>query len=147
MSLLIKLTVCTLLLILGGALFTVGSSDDATVVKANLRKAADNFEINRRVIFVNTWTDTQLQIIEGRCNIEYGADRTSVICKVGENDYKRSFIGSSGQVTTMVEQLEGVAVNVYHYRRTFKPQALIPDVDLRSDANAALQAVTPDNSD
>lgn len=139
--------VCTVLFVGFTVLLVTGCNDDAAVAKNNLRKAADNFELNRRVIFVNTWTDTQLQIIEGRCNIEYGTDRTSVICKVGENDYKRSFIGNSGQVTAMVEQLEGVPVNVYHYRRTFKPQALIPDIDLRADVSSLEQSVTPDSSD
>ena len=128
------------------ALLAVGCSDDAQVAKRNLAKAADNFELNRRIIFINTWTDTQLQIIEGRCNIEYDNSRTSVICKVSDTDYKRSFIGNSGQVTAMVEQLDGVPVNVYHYRRTFKPQTIIPDIDFRGSAKAAVQAVTPDDS-
>lgn len=126
---------------------TLGCADDAQVAARNLAKAADNFELNRRIVFVNTWTDNQLQIIEGRCNIEYGNSRTSVICKVSNSDYKRSFVGNSGQVTVMVEQLEGVPVNVYHYRRTFKPQSLIPDVDFRGDVNATINAVTPDNKD
>ncbi|WP_372833116.1 hypothetical protein [Pontibacterium sp.] len=121
--------------------------DDATVAKHNLTKAADNFELNRRIIFINTWTDTQLQIIEGRCNIEYDNSRTSVICKVSDSEYKRSLIGNSGQVTAMVEQLEGVPVNVYHYRRTFKPQTIIPDIDFRGSAKAAVNAVTPDKQD
>jgi len=127
------------------ALLATGcTSDDATVAKHNLKKAADNFELNRRIIFVNTWTDTNLQIIEGRCNIEYDSNRTSVICKVSDDEYKRSFIGNSGQVTAMVEQLDGVPVNVYHYRRTFKPQSVIPDIDFRGSSAAIINAVTPD---
>lgn len=124
-----------------------GCKDDAALAKHNLAKAADNFELNRRIIFINTWTDTQLQIIEGRCNIEYGNSRTSVICKVGDGEYKRSFIGNAGQVTAMVEQLEGVPVNVYHYRRTFKPQSIIPDIDFRGSSKAVVNAVTPDKND
>lgn len=122
---------------------------DAKVAERNMRVAAENFELNRRIIFVNTWTDTWLQVIEGRCNIEYGSDRTSVICKTGpkESEFKRSFIGKSGQVTAMVEQLEGVPVNVYHYRRTFKPQSIIPDVDFRGDLKALKEVGTPDKTD
>lgn len=129
------------------ALLVGGCSNDADIASRNLSKAADNFELNRRIIFVNTWTDTHLQIIEGRCNIEYGNSRTSVICKVSDNYYKRSFIGNSGQVTAMVEQLDGVPVNVYHYRRTFKPQSLIPDVDFRGSVKAVTKALTPDQAD
>jgi len=124
-----------------------GCEDDAQIASNNLAKAADNFELNRRIIFINTWTDTQLQIIEGRCNIDYGNSRTSVICKIGDGEYNRSYIGNSGQVTAMVEQLEGVPVNVYHYRRTFKPQSIIPDIDFRGSSKAVINAVTPDKND
>ena len=128
-------------------LIVSGCGDDAQVASRNLSKAADSFELNRRIIFINTWTDTQLQIIEGRCNIEYGSSRTSVICKVSDSEYKRSFIGNSGQITAMVEQLEGVPVNVYHYRRTFKPQSIIPDIDYRGGSKALINAIKPDNKD
>lgn len=122
------------------------SSDDATVAKRNMTKAADNFEINRRVVFYNTWTDTIVQQVEGRCSIDYG-NRVSLICKTGDNQYKRSFISLSGQVTVFVEQMDSIPVNVYHYRRTFKPQSIIPDIDFRGDAGALKDAVTPDSND
>jgi hypothetical protein len=124
-----------------------GCPDDANVAKKNLTKAADNFELMRRVVFLNTWTGENVLIIEGRCNIEYGNIRTSVICKVGPNMYKRNFLGNSGQVTAYVEQMAAVPVNVYHYRRTFKPQVVIPDIDFRGSGSAIINAVTPDNND
>lgn len=117
--------------------------DDATVAKHNLTKAADNFEIDRRILFYNTWTDTIIQQVEGKCSIEYEA-RVSLICKVGEGQYKRNFISLSGQVTVFVEQMEPLPVNVYHYRRTFKPQSAIPDIDFRGSSKALVEAVTPD---
>ncbi len=100
----------------------------------------------RRIVFINTWTDNVLMVVEGKCSIEHGS-RVSVICKVGDDDYKRSFITLSGQVTVVTEQLEAVPVNVYHYRRTFKPQTIIPDVDFRGSGSAIIEAVTPDNND
>jgi hypothetical protein len=124
-----------------------GCPDDAQVAKHNLAKAADNFELMRRIVFVNTWTDSQLLVIEGKCNIEYGNARTSVICKIGDDQYKRMFIGNSGQTTAIVEQMASVPVNVYHFRRTFKPQTIIPDIDFRGDASALGDALTPDSSD
>ena len=39
----------------------------------------------------------------------------------------------SDNVTYVIEQLDSAAVSTYHYRRTFKPQALIPDIDFRWD--------------
>ena len=139
--------IATLLIVGCFTLLVAGCSDDAYVAKRNLTKAADNFELNRRIVFLNTWTGETVLMIEGKCNIEYDNSRTSVICKTGADKYKRNFLGNSGQVTAYVEQLEATPVNVYHYRRTFKPQTLIPDIDFRGDASAVLDAVSPDVSD
>lgn len=132
--------------IAASALIIAGCQDDAGVAAYNMEKAADNFEINRRVIFYNTWTDTVIQQVEGRCSIEYNK-RVSLICKTGSNQYKRSFISLSGQVTVFVEQLDGIPVNVYHYRRTFKPQSVVPDIDFRGSSKALANALTPDSKD
>ena len=137
------------------SLLTVGlsacSEDDAIIAKRNTAKAADNFEVNRRIVFYNTWTDTVMQSIEGLCSIEY-ADRVSVICKIGESPrgipiVKNNLIALNGQVTVFVEQLEPLPVNVYHYRRTFRPQTIIPDIHFRGNASSLKEAVTPDNND
>jgi hypothetical protein len=133
--------------LIGGTLMLAGCLDDAQIAKHNLTKAADNFELMRRIVFVNTWTDAKLLVVEGKCNIEYGQARTSVICKLGDDHYKRMFIGKSGQTTTIVEQMESVPVNVYHFRRTFKPQTIIPDIDFRGSAGAVGDALIPDSSD
>ena len=51
-------------------LFLAGCQRDAQVASWNLSKAADNFEINRRVVFYNGITDSYMLTIEGRCSIE-----------------------------------------------------------------------------
>lgn len=122
-----------------------GCADDAKVAKQNLTKAADNFELVRRIVFHNTWTDKVIMVIEGKCSIEHGG-RVSVICKTGPDTFKRTFITLSGQVTVVTEQMEAVAVNVYHYRRTFKPQTIIPDIDFRGSTDA-MKVLLPDSND
>lgn len=107
---------------------------DADIASSNLSKAADNFEVNRRVVFYNGITDTYLLSIEGRCSLGNSDDRAkqvTVTCKVAENEYKKHFLGLSDNVTYFAEQLEPVNVDAYHYRVTFKPQAILPDIDLR----------------
>ena len=49
--------------------------------------------------------------------------------------------------TDFSEQVAEAAVNVYHYRVTFKPQSILPDIDFRGDAGAAVDAVRPDRDD
>lgn len=122
-------------------------SDDASVAKRNMQKAADNFEIVRRIVFYNAIRDTYMLEIAGKCSVDAGSMRLSVICKTGPDQYKRHFLGWSDNTPYFVEQLEPVPVNVYHYRVTFKPQTILPDVDFRGDVGAAVKAVTPDNSD
>jgi hypothetical protein len=87
--------------------------------------------VNRRVIFYNGITDKYLLSIEGRCSITDQTTQLEVTCKVGEESYKKHFLGLSDNVTYFAEQLEPANVSAYHYRVTFKPQAIIPDVDLR----------------
>jgi hypothetical protein len=137
--------------ILSTALFVTGCEDDAVIAKNNAAKAADNFEVNRRILFYNTWTDTVVQKIEGLCAIEYG-HRVSVICKVGEDSsgnaiVKNSMISTSGQTEVVVEQLDALPVNVYHYRRTFKPQGIIPDVDFKGSKSALVESLSTDKKD
>ena len=119
----------------------VAGCDDAQVASQNLVKAADNFEINRRVVFFNGITDNYLLEIEGKCSIK--ADtmdiQLEVICKTGDEQYKKHFLGLSHNVAYFVEHLEPTSASAYHYRVTFKPQTIIPDIDRRVDTTDGLR--------
>ncbi len=107
--------------------------DDATVVSANISKAADNFEVNRRVIFYNGITGEYLLSIEGKCSINYDQmdKQLEVTCKTGEGSYKKHFLGLSDNVTYFAEQIDGIDASKYFYRVTFKPSVLVPHVNVR----------------
>jgi len=109
---------------------------DADVASTNLSKAADSFEIDRRVVFYNGITGAYILSLEGRCSLgNFDSNRQlSVTCKTGPNAYKKHFLGLSDNVTYFAEQLETADVSVYHYRVIFKPQAILPDVDFKGDA-------------
>jgi hypothetical protein len=110
------------------------TDDDADVVSENLSKAADNFEVNRRIIMFNGITDKYLMMIEGPCSIEHEPDQLEVVCKVGKDKYKKHFLGLSNNVSYWAEQGEPVKASANHYRVTFKPQSIIPDVDFRGSS-------------
>jgi hypothetical protein len=57
--------------------------------------------------------------------------RLSVTCKVGPDSYKKHFLGLSDNVTYFVEQVEPAKTDAFHYRVIFKPQTIIPDIDLQ----------------
>ena len=116
-----------------------GCQDDAQVASYNISKAADNFEIDRRIVFYNGITDTYMLTIEGRCSIEDQTTQLEVTCKIGRNAFKKHFLGLSDNVTYFAEQLETADVSVYHHRVTFKPQEILPDIDFRGDAGELMQ--------
>lgn len=122
----------TLLLFVG--LAACSNADDADVVSANISKAADNFEVNRRIVMFNGITNDYLLVIEGRCNIDDDGKQLEVVCKLGKDAFKKHFLGLSDNVSYFVEQGDPIDVSEYHYRVTFKPQSIIPDVDFRGSA-------------
>lgn len=110
---------------------------DADIASSNLSRAADQFEVNRRVVFYNGITGTYMLSIEGLCSLgnNDGPKEVTITCKTGQNAYKKHFLGLSDNVTYFVEQLEAQPVSVYHYRVIFKPQTIVPDVDFHGDLN------------
>lgn len=119
-----------LLLVLG--LLATAACSDADVASSNISKAADNFEINRRIVFYNGITNEYILVIEGFCSIgNYDrAGELSVTCKTGVDQYKKHFLGLSDNVTFVAEQLDAASVDRFHYRIFFKPAAIIPNVDV-----------------
>lgn len=110
-------------------IFTTACTSDADVASRNLSKGAEQFEIERRVVFFNGITDTYLLTIEGRCSIEDASGQLEVTCKIGPDEYKKHFLGLSDNVSYFVEQTQSADANTYHYRVIFKPEVLVPDVD------------------
>lgn len=114
------------------AVLATGCSD-ADIASKNLSKAADNFEIQRRIVFYNGITGEYMLTIEGLCS--RGNDdsprKLSITCKTGESSFKKHFLGLSDNVTYFIEQMEPAKVSAYHYRVIFKPQAIVPDVVLK----------------
>lgn len=114
------------------SLAALSGCDDAHVASNNLSKAANNFEVTRRIVFYNGISGEYMLSLEGRCSFDASvARKLDVTCKTGPNEYKKHSLGLSDNVTYFSEQLEGNNVSVYRYRVTFKPSVIIPDVDAR----------------
>ena len=113
-------------------LFITACSSDADIASYNMSKAADQFEVNRRIVFYNGITGEYILTIEGLCSLGNAdeAGSLSVVCKTGVGQYKKHFLGLSDNVTYFAEQLEAMPVGVYNYRVIFKPSLIVPDVEL-----------------
>lgn len=107
--------------------------DDAAVVSANISKAADNFEVTRRVVFYNGITGDYMLSIEGNLSIckDNIDNQLEVTVKTGSDSYKKHFLGLSDNVTYFAEQIDSVAASPYFYRVTFKPTVIVPNINVR----------------
>jgi protein involved in sex pheromone biosynthesis len=109
-------------------------STEADTVSQNISKAADSFEVQRRIVFFNGITDKYLLTVEGLCSLG-NSDKErelSVTCKVGTNSYKKHFLGLSDNVSYFVEQTDAVYADPFHYRVIFRPESIIPAIDLQT---------------
>ena len=122
----IKLFILSLLAVITGC-----DVNDADVASHNLSKAADNFQIERRIVFYNWVTGEYILQLQGLCSIENDGRRVAVTCKTGINEFKKHFLGLSDNVTYFAEQLREADVSTAHYKVIFKPSAIIPDIDIK----------------
>ena len=131
----VKYTLAALAAVIG-----VSACTDADIASQNLSKAADQFEIMRRVVFYNGITGEYILNVEGLCSIgnNDSSSRLSVTCKTGPAEYKKHFLGLSDNVTFFAEQVDGADVSTFHYRVIFKPQTILPDLDFEGDASEVL---------
>lgn len=107
---------------------------EADTVSENISKAADSFEVQRRIVFFNGITDKYLLTIEGLCSLGNNDDpnELSVTCKIDATSYKKHYLGLSDNVSYLVEQTDAINVDPFHYRIVFRPESIIPDIDLQT---------------
>lgn len=113
-------------------MLAIGCSREADIASRNVSVAADQFEVNRRIVFYNGISGEYILTIEGLCSLGNfdDAGELSVTCKVGPTEYKKHFLGLSDNVTYFAEHLEASEVSVFHYRVIFRPSEIIPDIDV-----------------
>lgn len=128
-----KITVVTL----ASSLALLGLSaceSDADKASRNVSKAAEQFEVQRRIVGINAITDKIIFDVEGRCSIERDGDVLQgalvVTCKHGPNDFRKHFVGLSDNVAYISTQDKGIDVSVYRTRIIIKPENIVPNLDL-----------------
>lgn len=122
---------------IASVLALTGCESDADTVKANIGTAADNFEVQRRIVFLNGITDRYMLVVEGLCSVDRSGDSKTlhVVCKTGPGRYVQHMLGLSDNVSFFVEQNLDSKVSAYHYRYIIKPQSILPDIDIKGSAS------------
>lgn len=107
----------------------------ADTANKNLTKAAENFEVPRRIVGINGITDKILFSVEGFCSYETDGENFEAICKNEDGTISRTTLGLSDNVTFVSTQLEGANVSLFNPRIIFRPEAIIPNFDLSTKSN------------
>ena len=113
-----------LLFVFIGSLLAITGCSDASVASNNLSKAADMFELERRIVFYNGINGEYILTIEGKCSVKSNAKQLAVTCKVGRNEFKKHYLGLSDNVTFFSEQIDSASVSTYRYRVIFNSIAM-----------------------
>lgn len=102
------------------------SCREADVVSSNVSKEADAFKVCRKITVINSRTDTIIYELQGIFSINNNLNNElEIICKTGENEYKKHFIYLTDTVLYIVEDLQGADVSSYQYKVTIYPQRLV----------------------
>lgn len=121
-----------LILGIAAAVILTGCTE-AETVSHNLSISADSFDVQRRVVFFNGITDKYLLTIEGRCSLNTDDEKKlTVTCKTGDEAYKKHYLGLSDNVSYFVEQTDSKYESAYHYKVLFRPQSIVPDIELQT---------------
>lgn len=106
------------------ALFTCGCTE-ANKVSQNIAKEADNFNVYRRVVIINTRTDKPEFEIIGKMSLSIGTNRIDCIVEEDGRYYKH-IINLTQNNMYVVEDLGGSDVSKYKYEINYIPESIIP---------------------
>ena len=127
-----------IILVLAGLLLATGLSactSAADKANQNLSKAAENFEVPRRITGINGITDHVLFTVEGFCSYETKGQTYDIICKQPDGSIERTSMAKSDNVTILVTQIGGVKVDLFRSRVIFRPETVVPNFDLSTSAD------------
>lgn len=119
------------------ALTLTGCTSAADRANENLSKAAENFEVPRRIVGINGITDEVIFTVEGFCSYETNGSVVEAVCLVSRDPetVERTTMHLSDNVTFVVTQTGGVEVDLFRPRVIFRPENIVPNYDLSTSGN------------
>lgn len=114
-------TLCLLLILFMSALIFTACSQAATVTE-NIQKEADQFNVYRKMTFVNLYTGELLYSAEGYFSVqttytnEYqGQQEVALVFKVAPNEFKMDYFSIAENVCYVIEQTKNTHTNPYYW--------------------------------
>ena len=118
-----KKIIIVLMLLIIPAVFLLSGCAKSDTVKHNIQKDADNFNVYRKITFVNLYTNKVLYSAEGYFSLqttysnEYqGQQEIGLVFKTGGNEYKMDYFSIDNNVSYVIEQTENTTTNPYHWK-------------------------------
>lgn len=105
------------------AMFAFAGCDKADTTRHNIQQEADNFNVYRKMTFVNLYTGELLYSAEGYFSVQttyknnyQGQQEIGLVFKVGEKQYKMDYFSIAENVCYVIEQLENTTGDPYHWK-------------------------------
>lgn len=116
-----KIIACVVL----AAITMTGCSTEADKVAHNIAVEADNFNVYRRVVIINTRTDKPEFEVVGKLSVTVSSDRLDVIVEEDGRYYKH-IINLTDNNMFVVEDLGGADVSQFKYEVNYIPESIVP---------------------
>lgn len=121
-------------LALTAAVALAACQTDADKASYNLSQEAEMFKITRNIVFYNTWTDTEVVQIQGRCSIDPSQVGLAVTCKE-DNGYKKHYLGKTANLSYFAVQMDAASVSTNRTKIVWKPTSFIPEIEVTVGEN------------
>lgn len=106
--------------------------NQADVVRANISKEADAFNVQRKITVINARTDTIMLELTGTFSLKNNSSKElEVICEVADGVYQKHFIYLSEYTLYVVEDISNTNVSKYYYELNILPYmtpVFVPDI-------------------
>lgn len=125
--------------VIGVGMLALTGCTQADRVTHNISQEADNFNVDRRLVVMNTMTDKPILEVVGKFSItvDETGDKLDVIVKEDDGTYKKHFVGlGAATVVYTIEDLSGADVSQYRYQISYLPEAIIP-IEIKDGSDEA----------
>ena len=108
-------------------IFLLSGCRESNRVSYNISREADSFNVVRKITVFNMRTDSIMFEMVGTLALQNSSTRElEVICRTGENEYKKHFIYLNDWTSYIMEDISGSDVPQYHYQIKINPRMTIP---------------------
>ena len=120
-----KVLKVTALVLIIGLLFT--GCREASRVRYNVKKEADQFNVTRRLTVINARSDELVLEVIGNFSVSNsGNNELEITTEVAENDYRVHYVYLNEWTIYTVEDISGADVDRYHYEINYLPEMVQP---------------------